>query len=196
MILYANVDDLALIINEVLPQDLFKKVSSFNYENIKNKKRHTNHEDWQETLHKDNYSNKTMEQVRTVDSVATYNNEKYEYVDKIFKDVLDIIINCEWLPYQKNSSLSLSYYEYDKYAGINWHDDTSHTLNYSLYIHDEWNKNWGGETLIDTGRGLPLCASPVSNSLLVIKNNVPHKVCAVTGSKKRKVLQLRGIFYN
>jgi Rps23 Pro-64 3,4-dihydroxylase Tpa1-like proline 4-hydroxylase len=65
-----------------------------------------------------------------------------------------------------------------------------------LYIHDEWNKNWGGETLIDTGRGLPLCASPVSNSLLVIKNNVHHKVCAVTGSKKRKVLQLRGIFYN
>jgi Rps23 Pro-64 3,4-dihydroxylase Tpa1-like proline 4-hydroxylase len=196
MILYANVDDLALIINEVLPQDLFKKVSSFNYENIKNKKRHTNHEDWQETLHKDNYSNKTMEQVRTVNSVATYNNEKYDYVDKIFKDVLDIIINCEWLPFQKNSSLSLSYYEYDKYAGINWHDDTSHTLNYSLYIHEEWNKNWGGETLIDTGRGLPLCASPVSNSLLVIKNNVHHKVCAVTGSKKRKVLQLRGIFYN
>jgi Rps23 Pro-64 3,4-dihydroxylase Tpa1-like proline 4-hydroxylase len=196
MILYANVDDLALIINDVLPQDLFKKVSSFNYENIKNKKRNTNHEDWQETLHKDNYSNKTMEQVRTVDSVATYNNEKYDYVDKIFKDVLDIIINCEWLPFQKNSSLSLSYYEYDKYAGINWHDDTSHTLNYSLYIHDEWNKNWGGETLIDTGRGLPLCASPVSNSLLVIKNNVHHKVCAVTGSKKRKVLQLRGIFYN
>jgi Rps23 Pro-64 3,4-dihydroxylase Tpa1-like proline 4-hydroxylase len=196
MILYANVDDLALIINEVLPQDLFKKVSSFNYEKIKNKKRHTNHEDWQETLHKDNYSNKTMEQVRTVDSVATYNNEKYDYVDKIFKDVLDIIINCEWLPFQKNSSLSLSYYEYDKYAGINWHDDTSHTLNYSLYIHEEWNKNWGGETLIDTGRGLPLCASPVSNSLLVIKNNVHHKVCAVTGSKKRKVLQLRGIFYN
>ena len=28
MILYANVDDLALIINKVLPEDLFKKVST------------------------------------------------------------------------------------------------------------------------------------------------------------------------
>mgnify|MGYP003154154942 CR=1 FL=1 len=139
MILYANVDDLALIINDVLPKDLFQKVSSYDYENIKNRKRDINHKDWQETLHKDDYKNKTMEQVRTVDSIATYHREKYEFVDVIFKDVLDII---------------------------------------------------------DTGRGLPLCASPVSNSLLVIKNNVQHKVCAVTGSQKRKVLQLRGIFYN
>ena len=52
-----------------------------------------------------------------------------------------------------------------------------------------------GETLIDTGRGLPLCASPVSNSMVTIKNKVPHKVCAVTGPNKRKVLQFRGVFY-
>tara|TARA_R100000329_G_C7507724_1_gene178763 strand:+ start:31 stop:642 length:612 start_codon:yes stop_codon:yes gene_type:complete len=195
MILYANVDDLALIINKVLPEDLFKKVSTYNYNSIKNKKRNYNHKDWQDALHKDNYKNQTMKEVRTVDKVASYENEKYEYVDKIFKDVLDIVIDCNWLPFQKNSSLSLSYYEYDKYAGINWHDDGIWTLNYSLYIHDEWNKNWGGETLIDTGRGLPLCASPVVNSLVAIKNNVPHKVCAVTGPKKRKVLQFRGIFY-
>ena len=134
MILYANVDDLALIIKEVLPKNLFEKVSSYNYENIKNKKRHVSHEDWQETFHKDNYKVKTMEQVKTIYSVAEYDNQKYQYVDKIFKDVLDIIMNCEWLPFQKNSMLTLSYYEYDKYAGINWHDDTSHTLKYSLYI--------------------------------------------------------------
>ena len=87
MILYANVDDLALIINEVLPKNLFEKVSSYNYENIKNKKRHVSHEDWQETLHKDNYKVKTMEQVKTINSVAEYDNQKYQYVDKIFKDV-------------------------------------------------------------------------------------------------------------
>ena len=85
MILYANVDDLALIINEVLPKNLFEKVSSYNYENIKNKKRHVSHEDWQETLHKDNYKVKTMEQVKTINSVAEYDNQKYQYVDKIFK---------------------------------------------------------------------------------------------------------------
>lgn len=42
-----------------------------------------------------------MEQVKTINSVAEYDNQKYQYVDKIFKDVLDIIMNCEWLPFQK-----------------------------------------------------------------------------------------------
>tara|TARA_A100001515_G_scaffold135538_1_gene126583 strand:- start:689 stop:1276 length:588 start_codon:yes stop_codon:yes gene_type:complete len=195
MILYANVDDKSLIINEVLPKDLFEKVSSYNYENIKNNKRNINHKDWQDTLHKDDYENTTMQQVRTVDNLANYKNEKYEYVDKIFKEVLDEIINCEWIPFKKKSWLVLSYYEYDKYAGINWHDDDTWPLNHSLYIHKEWNKNWGGETLIDTGRGLPLCVSPVTNSMVTIKNKVPHKVCAVTGPKKRKVLQFRGVIY-
>tara|TARA_R100001510_G_scaffold51316_1_gene51044 strand:- start:987 stop:1580 length:594 start_codon:yes stop_codon:yes gene_type:complete len=196
MILYANIDDKSLIINEVLPIDLFKKVSHYNYKNIKNKKINISHEDWENSLYKDNYKNTTMQQVKTVNYLANYKNGEYEYIDKIFKDVLDIIICCEWLPFQKNSSLSLSYYEYDKYAGINWHDDGNQSLNYSLYIHDEWDKNWGGETLIDTGRGLPLCVSPVTNSMVTIKSKVPHKVCAVTGPKKRKVLQIRGIFFN
>ena len=102
MILYANVDDLALIINDVLPKDLFQKVSSYDYKNIKNRKRNVNHKDWQETLHKDDYKNKTMEQVRTVDSIATYHKEKYDFVDVIFKDVLDIIIKLQ--PIIMNSS--------------------------------------------------------------------------------------------
>ncbi len=87
------------------------------------------------------------------------------------------------------------YYEYDKFSGINWHDDGKYTLNYSFYIHPTWDKDWGGETLIDTGRGLPLACIPYSNTLLTIKNKIPHRVCAVTGPIKRKVLQIRGIFY-
>ena len=35
MILYANIDDLALIINEVLPESLFKKISEYDYDTIK-----------------------------------------------------------------------------------------------------------------------------------------------------------------
>jgi Rps23 Pro-64 3,4-dihydroxylase Tpa1-like proline 4-hydroxylase len=70
-----------------------------------------------------------------------------------------------------------------------------YTLNYSFYIHDNWKDDWGGETLIDTGRGLPLASYPLSNTLLAIKNNILHKVCPVTGPVKRKVLQVRGIFY-
>ena len=30
---------------------------------------------------------------------------------------------------------------------------------------------------------------------LAIKNNIAHKVCPVTGPMKRKVLQIRGVFY-
>jgi Rps23 Pro-64 3,4-dihydroxylase Tpa1-like proline 4-hydroxylase len=199
MNLYGNIDDKALILNDVLPNNLFNKVTSYNYLNIKNNKTNsktlTNHKDWQKELHKDNYNNKTMEEVRNISRLAVYENEKYEYVDIIFKNVLDIIMGCEWLPFSKKIFLSLSYYEYDKYAGINWHDDVSYSLNYSLYIHDEWNENWGGETLIDTGRGLPLCVSPVRNSMVAIKNKVYHKVCAVTGPKKRRVLQFRGMLY-
>ena len=194
MILYANVDDLALIINEVLPQELFKQVSNFNYKNIENRTRDLSHKDWQKSLHEDDYGNSTMAQVDTV-NLAKYENEEYDFVDPIFKKVLDIVMNCPWLPSKEKSQYVLSYYEYDKYAGINWHEDGIWSLNYSLYIHEEWNRDWGGETLIDTGRGLPLCASPVSNSMVTIKNKVPHKVCAVTGPNKRKVLQFRGVFY-
>jgi len=91
--------------------------------------------------------------------------------------------------------LEAAYYEYEKHAGINWHDDGDYTLNYSFYIHPEWDNNWGGETLINTGRGLPLAVTPEPNSLIVIKNKIKHKVCSVTGPKKRKVLQVRGTFY-
>ena len=66
---------------------------------------------------------------------------------------------------------------------------------YTFYIHNEWNPDWGGETLIDTQRGLPLVSYPNPNILLTIKNGVRHKVCPITGPKKRKVLQIRGIFY-
>ena len=71
-----------------------------------------------------------------------------------------------------------------------------YTLNYSFYIHDKWDKNWGGETLIDTNRGLPLVVYPYPNTLLAIKNNIQHKVCPVTGPVKRQVLQVRGTFLN
>jgi len=96
---------------------------------------------------------------------------------------------------EEKSSINITQFEYDKFSGINWHNDDGYTINYSFYMHDTWNNNWGGETLIDTNRGLPLVSYPYPNTLLTIKNNIQHKVCPVTGPKKRKVLQIRGIFY-
>ena len=68
-------------------------------------------------------------------------------------------------------------------------------VTFIFFCNHVWENEWGGETLIDTGRGLPLSVYSQPNSLVAIKNGIMHKVCAVTGPKKRKVLQIRGIFH-
>ena len=150
---------------------------------------------WHQSLYQDKDKNVTMAKVQMVGPVADLTKGKYEYNHEIFKEVLEVIKNCDLIPFKSNSSITLSYYNYEKYAGINWHDDGEYTLNYSLYIHKNWNRNWGGENLIDTGRGLPLSVEPKPNRLLAIKNKIKHKVCAITGPINREVLQIRGVFY-
>ena len=190
MNIFANIDDCALIINDFLPLNLFKKIVDFKYDVSLN-----SYSEWDKDLFKDNQKTITMKEVKYSNRLGSIEKQEINAVDPIFKDFLKTIIECPFIPFQEKSMFECYYYEYDKFSGINWHDDGNYTLNYSFYIHDEWNKNWGGETLINTGRGLPLSSSPKPNSLLVIKNNVLHKVNCVTGPKKRKVLQVRGVFY-
>ena len=190
MHIFANVDDCALIINDFLPLNLFKKIVNFKYDAALN-----SHSEWDKDLFKDNQKTITMKEVKFSNHLGSIEKQEINAVDPIFKDFLKTVIECPFIPFQEKSSLVCSYYEYDKFSGINWHNDSNYTLNYSFYIHDEWNENWGGETLINTGRGLPLSSIPNPNSLLAIKNNVLHKVNCVTGPKKRKVLQVRGVFY-
>tara|TARA_R100000544_G_scaffold37076_1_gene27031 strand:+ start:212 stop:790 length:579 start_codon:yes stop_codon:yes gene_type:complete len=190
MNIFANIDDRALIINDFLPLDLFKKIVNFKYDATLN-----SHSKWHKDLYKDNQKTITMKKVKLSNNLGCIEKQKIEAVDPIFEDFLKTIVECPFIPFQKESILTCFYYEYDKFSGINWHKDSNYTLNYSFYIHDEWNENWGGETLINTERGLPLSSSPNPNSLLAIKNNVSHKVNCVIGPKKRKVLQVRGVFY-
>tara|TARA_R100000742_G_C4272808_1_gene92139 strand:+ start:919 stop:1494 length:576 start_codon:yes stop_codon:yes gene_type:complete len=190
MYVYANIDDCALIINDFLPPELFNKISTYNY-----KTNLSSHDQWDETLYKDKEKNITMKKVMQVNNLSKIENNKISAIDPIFEEVFKVLINCSFLPYQKNMKIVLNYYEYYKFSGINWHYDGKYTLNYSFYLHENWDHNWGGETLIDTERGLPLASYPYPNTLLVIKNNIQHKVCPVTGPIKRKVLQFRGVFY-
>jgi hypothetical protein len=204
-----NIDDQALIIKNFLPEELFKKITNFKYNKSK-----SSHKNWEETLYKDDRKLDhtfpgslttpgrsksrqivTMKEVKFSNIIASIENGKIKSDNPIFEEFIKILINCPSIPYQVNSRLVIVYYEYEKLSGINWHDDGPYTLNYSFYIHNEWNLDWGGETLIDTGRGLPLASYPHPNFLLAIKNGVKHKVCPVTGPKKRKVLQIRGVFY-
>ena len=181
MYIKANIDDCAIIINDFLPNDLFKKISSFKYNSDSD-----SHKTWEESLYLDKNNFQTMKKVNTSTEVALIEKGKIKTENKIFKDFCQILISCPFIPYQFNSSITVSYYEYSKFSGINWHDDGKYTLNYSFYIHDTWDDNWGGETLIDTGRGLPLVSYPYSNTLLAVKNKIQHKVCPVTGPKKEK----------
>ena len=192
MYIKANIDDCALIINEFLPDELFKKIKNYDY---KLDKKNASYSHWDEYLFKDDKQNTTMEEVKISNVVSVIEKGEIQTDENIFKEFSQILIDCPFIPYQTNSSIHINYYEYDKFSGINWHDDGSYTLNYSFYINDDWDENWGGETLINTGRGLPLVSYPYSNSLLAIKNGVAHKVCPVTGPKKRRALQIRGIFY-
>jgi|TARA_E500000318_G_scaffold64339_1_gene59462 Rps23 Pro-64 3,4-dihydroxylase Tpa1-like proline 4-hydroxylase len=189
MYLKANIDDCAIIINDFLSDKLFKKIKHYNY-----KHNYSSHSDWEKGLYLDKNNFKTMKNVNVQENIAVFENGKIE-ADKTFEQFFKILFNCPFIPFQENSKIMLSYYEYEKFSGINWHDDGKYTLNYSFYIHDDWDNNWGGETLIDTKRGLPLVSYPYPNTLLAIKNGIQHKVCPVTGPIKRKVLQVRGIFY-
>ena len=189
MYVAANIDNLAIIINEFLPLDLFKKISEFNY-----KTNFNSHKDWEKNLFKDELDNITMKEVISSYNIASIRKKEIKSEDPIFEEFLKILISCPFIPYKENSSIKISYYEYQKFSGINWHKDGQYTLNYSFYIHDEWNINWGGETLVDTNRGLPLACTPIPNSLLAIKSGIEHKVCSIIGPKKRKVLQIRGTF--
>ena len=154
---------------------------------------------WTEELLKDDYKNKIMQTVKSVDLFDIHNNitnTKLNTKDfNFFKSFLELILNCSFLPSSsKKISVAVAYYEYPKFSGINWHSDEGYTLNHSFYFHDKWDKNWGGETFIDSGRGLPLVTLPLSNHLLTIKSGVLHKVSSIVGPFPRKVLQVRCTF--
>ena len=187
-----NIDDKALIIKDFLPTDLFKKINKFDFSKYN---KELSKQSWQKSLFTDQYNNVTQENVEKYDDIYIKNLEKEKFDDYLLKEIADIVFLNPHIPTnRKKIGLIINYYEYKKYAGINWHKDESHTLNFSLYIHDLWDENWGGETLIDTGRGLPLVSYPHSNTMLIIKNDIPHRVCTVVEDKKRKVLQ--GMIHN
>jgi hypothetical protein len=189
----ANIDDCAIIIDNFLEKNIFKKISNFNYQDVKIFGFYKSADKYLFLQDKV----KTMEEVVDSDVLVEYSKGKFTTsYDKIFEDVIKVLIECPFLPFKENSTTTLAYYRYPKFSGINWHDDGIYSLNYSLYVMDEWHPDWGGETLIDTNRGLPLASIPKPNSLLAIKNGVKHRVCAVTGPVERRALQIRTVYHD
>jgi hypothetical protein len=194
-----NIDDKALIIRDFLPEDILHQVRSYKYSKLE--KSSESDEPWSPGLYsyvidKDGITNKrNIEDVKIVNLI---NTQKKLLLDPLFTKVQKLILEHPAIPTLKEKKYDFvaCYYQYEKNSGINWHDDCIYNLNFSLYIHDNWDANWGGETLIDTGRGLPLVSTPWPNTLLCIKEKVKHKVCAVTTDVERRVLQCRYNFKN
>ena len=192
-----NLDNQALIVKDFLDQKLFDQIKNINFQTETD-----SHDDWNDNL-------KRIEKSNTLNKVKLTNHIYFEEMKKgekqiksqneILKKVRDAIFNSKLFPISlssQNYDFVLNYYEYQKGSGINWHEDGHATLNFSLYIHDDWNCDWGGETLIDTNRGLPLVSQCNPNTIVCIKTKVPHKVCPVIANKKRRVLQGRYTNFN
>ena len=76
MKIYANIDDCALIIKDFLPDDLFKEVAKFNYDQYDKNK---SYKDWEKTLFLDESKNVTMKEVTTVSELSSLDKGEYKY---------------------------------------------------------------------------------------------------------------------
>jgi hypothetical protein len=81
--IFANIDDCALIINDFLPTDLFKKIVNFNYNVTLD-----SHVEWDKTLYKDNQGAVTMKNVKFSDALGIIEKEKVKAINPIFEDFL------------------------------------------------------------------------------------------------------------
>ena len=202
MKLLGSIDDNATLIGDFFPPHLLQQIHDYDFPHMSKKiqKKRMSSILWDKGLYLDKEGTKTVKDVKILDlyQYAKHNNKITEDIrDNFFKRIGEYILTCPHLPIQQNNILfMMSFYEYKKWSGINWHYDGDWTLNLSVYIHKEWDANGGGETLIETKGGYPLAVSPQPNLLLGIKNGVLHKVSAVLGNNSRQVLQARIRFLN
>ena len=85
MHIFANVDDCALIINDFLPLNLFKKIVDFKYDVSLN-----SYSEWDKDLFKDNQKTITMKEVKYSNRLGSIEKQEINAVDPIFKDFLKI----------------------------------------------------------------------------------------------------------
>ena len=85
MYIYANIDDRSLVINDFLPQELFNKISTYNYEANRSSHEENVSDAWPEDLYKDKKRNVTMKKIMQVHNLAKIENGKITADDPIFE---------------------------------------------------------------------------------------------------------------
>ncbi|MFF4112602.1 2OG-Fe(II) oxygenase [Streptomyces sp. NPDC001714] len=85
--------------------------------------------------------------------------------------------------------MSATPYIYPVGSGLSWHEDTAgRSGSFVLYVHPEWQVDWGGELLVGSDNGTGAYVGPRPNRLVVIKSGVHHcikKVDISAGSNVR-----------
>ena len=193
------IDDSAVVIDDFLPNDLLKQLADYKY--IPNRASHSN---WNSTLFglTDSPTKKTKSYSACLNEVfineglaevKIFKGKKEEYFkDDIFKRLFNILQTCPFYPFPKdNYYFLMGMYKYQQHSGINWHDDGESSLNFTLYIHPHWHKNWGGEILIEQKDSHPLAIGSDPNRLVCIKNFVQHKVSLTATPTPRHTIQCR-----
>lgn len=68
---------------------------------------------------------------------------------------------------------------YPRGRGLPLHDDARFAGTFTLYVHEEWRREWGGELLVE-GAAEPIFPEP--NRMVFLKSGVPHVVESVSGA--------------
>tara|TARA_Y100001951_G_scaffold79694_1_gene67554 strand:+ start:1989 stop:2483 length:495 start_codon:yes stop_codon:yes gene_type:complete len=71
---------------------------------------------------------------------------------------------------QKVGHVETLMYRWTPGSCILWHDDHGHDANITFYV-SEWDRNWGGELMLEDGRWI----APEQNKLVIFLEQIPHK---------------------
>ena len=153
-----------LIVEDFLNDNLYNELYNFakNYSEGYRSSRYAGF--WQEDLYKGNG-------VETKD-VLVSNNFVYgnDTIPTCFKKFQNKIINTLIHPYDGSLRMTSSIYNWKK-SSIFWHSDSRYYVGCSYYLHKEWDKNWGGELLLEDST----FHHPKPNSIVFIYPPYYHK---------------------
>ena len=105
-------------------------------------------------------------------------------------EVIDGVNKHLWVRRPPSFFSTQLFYRYHIYSYINWHVDKGYKNGYNgaytLYLNDQWNRNWGGQLLFANGRFI----TPERNTLVIVPPDCMHSVAMIhKGAPNRMVLQ-------
>ena len=86
--------------------------------------------------------------------------------------------------------ISADFFKYHPGSYIPWHTDSDHKYAATLYFNDNWNRDWGGLTLMEYGTTRTFII-PERNNIFILKGDFWHTVSSLTSdAQPRYTLQI------